>query len=71
MVRSLQSCTKGRGLESIFKPVIKCEKRIGQLSVSPGKKAKVVTSCGHVERKDQCRTARLVYLLSGPYVLST
>ena len=35
----------------------KCEESICQLSVIPGKKAKGITTCGHIERKDQGRTA--------------
>ena len=71
MVKTLDPCSKGPGFETTFRPVIKCEERISQLSVIPGKKAKGITRCGHIERKDQGRTARLVYLFSGPFVLST
>ena len=71
VVRSLDPCSKGPGFETMFRPVKKCEERISQLSVIPGKKAKGITSSGHIERKDQGRTARLVYLFSGPFVLST
>ncbi len=61
---------KGSGFKITFRPVTKCEERISQHSVIPGKKAK--ESRGVViERKDQGRTARLVYLFSGPFVLST
>ncbi len=70
MVRSLDPCSKGFGFETNIRPVKKCEERISQLSVMPGKKAKEITRCGHIERKDQGRTARLVYLFSGPFVLS-
>ncbi len=45
---------------------IKCEQGICQLSVTPGKKAKGVKRCGNIDRKDQGRPARLVYLYSGP-----
>ncbi len=71
MVRSLDPCSKGPGFETIFRPAVKSEERISQLSIIPGKKAKGITRCGHIERKDQGRTARLVYLFSGPFVLST
>ena len=71
VVRSLDPCLKGPGFETTFRPVTKCEERISQLSVIPGKKAKGIMRCGHIERKDQGRTARLVYLFSGPFVLST
>ncbi len=71
MVRSLDPYAKGPRFEITFRPVIKCEERISQLSVIPGKKAKGITRSGHIERKDQGRTPRLVYLFSGPFVLST
>ncbi len=71
MVRSLDPCSKGPGFETTFRPVIKCEERIGQLSVIPGKKAKGIMRYDHIDRKDQGRTARLVYLFSGPFLLST
>ena len=61
--------SKGRGFETTFRPVTKCWERISQRSAIPGKKAKGITRCGHIERKDQGRTARLVYLFSGPFVL--
>ena len=35
----------------------KCEESICPLSVIPGKKARGITRCGHIERKDQGRTA--------------
>ncbi len=57
MVRSLDPCSKGSGFETTFRPVIKCEERISQLSVIPGKKAKGITGCGNIEKKDQGRTA--------------
>ena len=62
---------KGPGFETIFRPITKCEERISQLSEIPGKYAKGITRCGHIEREDKGRTARLVYLFSGPFVLST
>ncbi len=71
LVRSLDPGTKGPGFETTFRPVTKCEERISQISVIPGKKAKGIMRCGHIERKDQGCTARLVYLFSGPFVLST
>ncbi len=71
VVLSLDLCLKDPGFKTTFRPVIKCEERISHLSVIPGKKAKGITRCGHIERKDQGRTARLVYLFSGPFVLST
>ncbi len=46
---------------------IKCEEIISQLSVIPGEKANGVMTCGHIERKDEGHTARLVYLFSGPF----
>ncbi len=58
VVRSLDPCSKGPRFETTFRPVIKCEERISQLSVIPGKKEKGITRCGHIERKDQVRTAR-------------
>ncbi len=64
-VRSLEP-----GFETTFRPVKKCEGRINQLSVIPGKKAKGITRSGHIERKDQGFTARLVYLFSGSFELS-
>ena len=48
----------------------KCEEKISQLSVIPGKEEKGIMRCGHTERKDKGRTARFVYLFSGPFVLS-
>ena len=49
----------------------KCEESICQLSVIPGKKAKGITRCGHIERKDQGRTASIsLVLFSGPSALS-
>ncbi len=71
VVRSLDPCSKGPGFETTFRPVTKCEEIISHLSVTPGKKAKGITRCGPIERKDQGRTARLVYLFSGAFVLST
>ncbi len=58
------------GFETTFKPVTKSEERISQLSVISGKKVKGITRCGHIEKKDQGRTAQLIYLFSGPFVLS-
>ncbi len=52
MVRSLNPCPKGLEFENTFIPVKKCEERISQLSVIPGKKAKGITRCGNIERKD-------------------
>ncbi len=69
MVRSLDPCSKGSRFETTFRPVTKCEERTCQLSVIPGKKAKGITRCGHIEMKDHGRTALSVYLLSGPFVL--
>ncbi len=71
MVISLDPCSKGPGFEITFRPATKCEERISQLSVIPGKKAKGITRFGHIKRKDQGRTAQLVYLLSWPFVLGT
>ncbi len=39
VVGSLDPCSKGPGLETTFRLVSKCEERISQLSVIPGKKA--------------------------------
>ncbi len=61
----------GSGFETTFRPVIKCVERISQLFVIRDKKAKGITRCGHIERKDQGHTARLVYLFSAPFVFST
>ena len=52
MVRTLDTCSKGPGFVTTFRPVIKCEEKISQLSVIPGKKAKGIIRCGHIERKD-------------------
>ncbi len=71
MVRSLDPGSKGPGFETTFRAVIKCEERISQLSVIPSKKANGITRFGHIERKYQGCNAQLVYLLSGPFVLST
>ena len=60
MVRTLDPCLKRSGFETTFRPVIKYEERISQLSVIPGEKAKGIMRCGHIDRKDQGRTARLV-----------
>ncbi len=57
MVRSLDPCLKGPGSETTFRPVKKCKERISQLSVIPGKRAKGIMRCGHIERKDQGRIA--------------
>ncbi len=70
MVGSLVPCSRDPGFETTFRPVKMCEERISQLSVIPDKNAKGITRCGHTKRKDQGRTARLVYLFSGPFVLS-
>ncbi len=56
VVRPLDPCSKGPGFEITFRPVIKCEEKISQLSVIPGKKSKGITRSGHIERKDQGRT---------------
>ena len=52
MVRILDPCSKGPGFETTFRPVTKSEERISQFSVIPGKKAKGITRCGHIEWKD-------------------
>ncbi len=70
VLRSLDPCSKGPWFETTFRIVKKCEERISQLSVISGKKAKGFTRCGHIKRKDQGSTAQLVYLFSGPFVLS-
>ncbi len=46
------------GFETTFRPATKCEEKISQRSVILDKKAKGITKCGHIERKDQGRTAR-------------
>ncbi len=66
VVRSLDLGSKGPRFETTLRPVIKCKERISQLSVIPGKKAKGIMRYGHIERKDQGRAARLVYLFSQP-----
>ncbi len=71
VVTSLDSRFKDPGLETTFRPVPKCKERISQLSAIPAEKAKGITWCGHIERKDQGRTARLVYLFSGLFALCT
>ena len=53
MVRSIEPCSKGPGLETISRLVKKCEERICEISVIPGKKAKGVMRRGHIEREDQ------------------
>ncbi len=58
----------GSKLPSDLSPSVR---RICQLPVIPEKKAKGITRCGHIKRKDQGYTARLVYLFSGLFVLST
>ncbi len=65
VVRSLDPWSKGPGFETTFRPVTKCEERISLLSVIPGEKATGITRCGHIERKDQGCTYRLVYLFNG------
>ncbi len=42
----------------------KCDKRNNQLSVIPGKEEKGITRSGHIERKDQGRTAPIICLFS-------
>ena len=76
VVRTLDPCSKGPWFEITFRPVIQGEERISQLSVIPGKRFKRNHEVwSHREEgpgsKDQGRTARLVYLFSGPFVLST
>ena len=61
MVRSLDPYLKDLRFETTFRPATKCGERISQLSVILGKKAEGITRCGHIEKKDQGRTARLVY----------
>ncbi len=71
MFRSLDPFSKGPRFKTTFRPVKKCEERISQLSMTPGKKAKGIKRCGHTERKDKGHTAQLVYIFSGPFVLGT
>ncbi len=59
MVGLINTCSKGHGFETTLRPVKMCEERISQLSVIPGKQAKGITRCGHLEWKDEGRTARL------------
>ncbi len=66
VVRSLDPFSKYPVIETTLRPVPKNEKRICELSVIPGLKANGITRYGHIVRKDQDRTARLVYLFSGP-----
>ncbi len=56
MVRSVDPCSKGPGFETTFITVTKCEDKISQLSVIPGRKAKGIMRCGHIERKEQGHT---------------
>ena len=51
VVRSLDP-SKGPGFETTFRPVTKCEETISLLSAIPGKKAKGITRCCHIERKE-------------------
>ena len=53
MVGSLDPYSNCPGFQTTVRPATKCEERISQLSVIPGKKAKGITMCGHIERKDQ------------------
>ncbi len=48
---------KGPGIKTTLRSVTKSEERISQLSVIPGKEAKGITRCGHIESKDQGCTA--------------
>ncbi len=52
LVRALDPCSKGPGFDASFRPVTKCEERISELSVIPGKKVKGIRRCGHIKRKD-------------------
>ncbi len=76
--RSLDPCSNGRGFETIFRPASKCEDRIlgerredrvvrGEFLFNS--RAKGIMRCCHIERKDQGRTARLVYLSSVLFML--
>ncbi len=71
VVRSLDPCSKVPWFETTFRPVTKCEERISQLSVIASNKAKGITRYGHIERRDQGRTAQLVNEFSWLFVLST
>ncbi len=57
MVRSLDPCSKGPGFKTTFRPVIKCEERIRQLFVIPGKMQK--ESQGVVTLRGRTRVALL------------
>ncbi len=70
VIRSVDS-SNSPGFETTVRPVTKCVERICKLSVIPGIKAKGIIRCGHIEKKDQGCTARLVYLLRGLFVLCT
>ena len=52
VVRSLDP-SKGSWFQTTFRPFTTYEERISQLSVILGKKAKGITRCGHIERKDR------------------
>ena len=66
MFSSLDHYSKGSGFQITLRPVTKCEERICQLSVIPGKRNH---EFGHIKRKDQGYTALLVYLV-GPLCLA-
>ncbi len=56
-------------IKTTFRPISMCEERSFQLFVIPGKKAKRITSCGHIESKDQGHTAWLPSKSNRSFVL--
>ncbi len=66
VARSPNPCSKDPGFKTTFRPVTKCEERICQLSVIPGKKAKGVTRYGHIKTKGQGCNAQFVSYSVGP-----
>ncbi len=56
VVRSLDPCSKGPRFENTLTPPTKFKERIHKVSVIPGKKAKGIIRCDHIERKDKSRT---------------
>ncbi len=68
-VRSLDFCSKGSEPPSDLPQSVRRE-LVSSLFFK-AKWAKGITRYGHIERKDQDRTARLVYLVSELFVLST
>ncbi len=71
VLRSLDPCSNGPGFETTFRTAQGVRREVCQLSLIPCKKTKRITMSGLIEKKEQGRTAQLVYRFSEAFVLYT